>query len=268
MKLACLFIIAAFSASVAPSPSAHVITGTWVADLSSQQGLPTDVYVVRGGYYSCESCAPARQYPADGKLRAVVGAPNVSEAVTIIDARTISTKIVQPDLVRTTRMKVARDGRTATYVSIDRRAGIQGPLRTEYIAKRVAPGPDGSHAASGTWQGVRYVAVPLQLRTTILSDSGDHLSYRSGSGYSFTAPFTGAFVPISGPYDGSISAAVRRLDEHRVLETRRQGGVDIQLRTYSVAPDSRSMEIATTNIASNTTFRVTARKQGVSRETR
>jgi hypothetical protein len=159
-------------------------------------------------------------------------------------------------------MRVAPDGQTATYVSIDGRAGIQGPLRTEYLARRVAPGPAGSHAASGAWEGVRYVSVPIQLRTTILSDSGGQLSYRTGTGYAYAAPIGGAFVPIRGPYDGSISVAVRRLDPYRVLETRRQGGKDIQLRTYTVSPDGISMEIATTNTATNVTFRIMARRQG------
>jgi hypothetical protein len=249
--------------STASSPQRSPLTGTWVADLASQQGLPTDVYLVRDGIYSCDSCVPPRRYPADGRLRPVATNSAVSEAVTIVDARTLSTRIVQPDLVRTTRMRVARHGQTASYVSLDRRAGIQGILRTEYLAKRTGAGPPGSHAISGTWQGIRYVSVPAQLRTTILTDAGDRLSYRTGTGYSYTATFGGEFAPISGPYDGSTSVSVRRLDPYRLEETRRQGGDTIQVRTYTVSRDGRSMEIATTNLATNTTFRVTARRRGV-----
>jgi hypothetical protein len=233
-----------------------------VADLSSQQGLPTDIYLVRDGSYACESCTPPRRYPADGRLRPVPGSPGVSEAATIVDSRTLSTRVVQPDLDRLTRMKVARDGRTATDVSIDRRQGIEGPLRTEYLARRTAPAPAGAHAASGTWKGVRYVSVPVQLRTTILTDGSDRLSYRTGTGYSYSAPYGGGFVPIRGPNDGSVSVSVQRDGPNRVIETRRQGGSDVQRRTYTVSGDGRQLEIATTNLATGTTFRVTARRRG------
>jgi hypothetical protein len=261
MIFVALMAIAASGLSLVDSPRTSPLSGTWVADLDTQQGLPTDVYLVRDGIYSCESCEPPRRYPSDGRPHLVSRDPVVSESVRIVDAWTISTHIVQPDLVRTTRMRVSRDGRSALYVSIDRRRGIRGPLRTEYEARRTAPAPAGAHAVSGTWQGVRYVSVPIQLRTTILNDSGDRLSYRSGSGFSYTAAFDGAFAPVAGPYDGSITVSVRRLDANRLVETRRRNGQDVQRRTYTVAPDGRSMEIATTDVAANSTFRITARRQ-------
>jgi hypothetical protein len=262
VALGAVSLAAAAPASAAPTPPGDPLTGTWVADLSSQQGLPTDIYLVREGTYSCESCTPPRRYPADGRLRPVEGSPGVSEAATIVDSRTLSTRIVQPGLDRLTRMKVARDGRTATYVSIDRRRGIEGPLRTEYLARRAAPAPAGAHAASGTWQGVRYVSVPIQLLTTVLNDEGDRLSYRTGTGYSYSAPYGGGFVPIQGPYDGGLSVSVRRDGPNRVVETRRKGGADLQQRTYTLSSDGRRLEIATTDLASGNTFRVTARRRG------
>lgn len=259
-RLAMLAAAACCLVSAAPAPPASPLTGTWVADLGAQQGLPTDIYVVQDGTYSCESCVPRRRFPADGRMRPVSGSPAVSEAVTIVDSRTISTRIAQPDLQRTTRMRVARDGKSATYVSIDRRRGIKGRLRTEYLARRAAPGPSGSHAVSGTWQGVRYVAVPLALRTTRLSDTGLSLRYRTGTGYSYDAPYSGAWVPIRGPYDGSLSVSVRKPDRRQLVEIRRQGATEVQRRTYTVSPDGRSLEIATTNLATGTTFRITARR--------
>jgi hypothetical protein len=251
---------AALLASASPVGRSDPVSGAWVADLDSQQGLPTDVYVVKDGFYSCERCQPPRRYPADGRMRPVPGAPGTSESVAIVDEAAISTRIVQPDLDRTTRMRVARDGRTATYVSIDRRRGISGPLRTEYLARRTASGPAGSHAVSGAWRGVRYVSVPVRLRTTILTERGDALSYRSGSGYSYTARYGGPFVPIEGPNEGGLSVSVRKDGPYRVVETRRRGSRDVQVRTYTIARDGRRMEMATTDLATGTTFRVTARR--------
>lgn len=260
-RAALLAASAAALTAAAPAEPGGPVSGLWVADLDSQQGLPTVVYVVKDGLYSCESCQPRRRYPADGRLRAVPGAPGTSESVAIVDSRILSTRTVQPGFDRTTRMRVSRDGGTATYVSIDRRPGIPGPLRTEYLAQRVAPGPAGSHAVSGSWRGLRYVSVPLQLRTTILDERGDTLNYRSGTGYSYTARYGGPLVPIEGPYDGSLSVSVRRAGPYRVVETRRQGNRDVQVRTYTVLPGARRMEIATTDPATGTTFRITARRQ-------
>ena len=260
-RAAAVVAAAAALVSAAPAERNGPLTGTWVADLDSQQGLPTDLYLVQGGTYACESCVPKRHYPADGRLRRVSEAPLVSEAVTILDSRTLSTRIVRADLDRTTRMRVARDGRTATYVSIDRRPGVKGPLRTEYLAERIAPGPPGAHAASGAWRGIRYVSVPVQLRTTVLRDSGGRLAYRTGTGFAYDAPYSGAFVPILGPYDGSLSVAVRKPAPRRVVETRRRGGTDVQVRTYSVEPGGRRMEIATTDVATGTTFTIVARRR-------
>ena len=256
-------LMAAIASAGASSPSSSPLTGTWIADLSTQSGLPKDIYLVAKGIYLCESCTPRRSYPADGRSRPVPGDPNViSESVTIVGPRTIVTRIVQRDLVRTTTMKVSRDGKSATYVSDDRKEGINGRLRTEYLARRVASGPQGSHAVSGTWQGVRYLKVPEQLRTTTLRDDGHQLTYRTGTGFSYTAPFGGKFEPILGPYDGTVAAAVERVDAHTVIETRRQHGQVIQVRTYKVARDRRTMEIATTNKVTNSTFLITARRKG------
>jgi hypothetical protein len=258
-------LLAAAAGLLSQGADASPFTGTWVADLDTQQGLPTDVYLVRRGTYACESCTPPRHYPADGRMHAIGGATGTSESVRIVDARTILTHIIQSDLDRTTRMRVSRDGRTATYVSLDHRPGISGTLRTVYTARRTAPGPAGAHAVSGTWQGLRYVEVPLQLRTTILSVDAAGFSYRTGAGYAFTASFDGTPAPLTGPYDGSITVSLRRVDDHHLVETRRRGGVEIQTRTYTLSPDGRPLEIATTDLATHATFRITSRRRGVSR---
>lgn len=261
MKRATILVAALPLLAAASATRDHPLTGRWVADLDSQSGLPTDVYLIANGTYGCESCTPPRRYPADGRLRPVDPSGNVRESVTIVDSRTISTRIEQPDLRRVTTMRVARNGRTADYLSVDRRVGISGELRTRYVARRTAPGPPGSHAVSGTWQGVRYVSVPEELRTTCLTDTGDTLVYRTGTGFSYRARYDGEFVPIQGPYDGSVSVALERVSPHRLVETRRQGARTIQVRTYTVARDGRSMEMASTNTLTGVTFRATARKR-------
>lgn len=246
----------------AAQPSASGFTGTWVADLDSQSGLGKDVYLVAGGTYTCASCTPSRTYAADGKPHAIPGDAEAStESVTIVDPRTIITHIVEPGIARTTTMTVARDNRTATYVSIDHRPGIRHPLKTVYVARRVSSGPPGSHLVSGTWQGVRYVSVPELIRTTLLSVTRNRFTYRVPTGVTYSATFGGPFVRVMGPYKEPVFAAVKRIGGRQIVETRKQNGKVVQMRTFKLSPDGRSMTMSTANPATKATFVITAHRK-------
>jgi hypothetical protein len=180
--------------------------------------------------------------------------------VRIAGPRTLVTHIEGPTLSRTVTMTVAPDDRTATYVANDKRPGVKGPLRTVYLARRTAPAPAGAHAVSGTWQGVRYVAVPEQQRTIILHVEGDRLVYRHALGYSFTAQLGGGFVPVGGPYKVPVFAAVRRIDARTIEETRKSNGRVTMVRTYTLSPDGHSLDVAVTDPTTGHTFRATSRR--------
>jgi hypothetical protein len=183
------------------------------------------------------------------------------ESVRIAGPRTIVTRIEGPTLSRVTTMTVAPDGQTATYSADDKRPGVKGPLHTIYIARRTAPAPAGAHAVSGTWKGIRYVAVPEQARTIILRVEGDRFVYRHALGYSFTARFGGGFVPVRGPYKTPVFAAVRRRDSPTIEETRKSEGRIVTVRTYTLSPDGRELAMATTDSATGQTFRAISRRK-------
>lgn len=257
---AALFI-AAFAIPAA-APARSPFDGRWVAELDTQTGLATDVYLVAGGTYRCDSCHPPRAYPADGRPHPVAAAGDiVSEAVTITGPRTIVTRIESPTLHRVTTMTVAEDDSTATYVSDDRRPGVKGPLHSVYLARRTSPTPPGAHAVSGSWQGVRYVSVPEQVRTTELRVAGERLTYRHPLGYSFSAFFGGGFVRVRGPYETPVFAAVRRLGPRTIEETRRSAGKITLVRTYTLAADGLSLTIASTEPGAGHTYRITAHRK-------
>ena len=235
--------------------------GSWVADLDTQSGLGSDVYLVSHGLYACKSCEPPRSYPADGKPHPVPGDPDVTfEAVTISGSRSIVTHIVGPPLDRTTNMTVAPNNRTATYISMDHRPGIKAALRTEYLARRTAPAPVGAHPVSGTWRGIRYVAVPALVRTTTLRLAGDRFSYSTPLGTSFTAQLGSGYVPVQTGGAGGAMVAVSRSGTRRIEEKVKWGGQLVTTRTFTVARDGRSIEIATTDISRGTTFRAISRR--------
>jgi hypothetical protein len=238
-------------------------TGRWVADLSTQDASQSvDVYVVANGLYECRSCTPPRSYPADGQPHPVPGdAEVISEAVTVLGPRAIRTRIVSPTRVRETTMTVAADDRTARYVSIDRRTDLPGRLRTEYLARRIAPAPAGANRASGSWRGIRYVAVPDVLRTVELGEQGDRFTYRTPSGVHYTAILGGPAVPVEGPQGAVATAAVVQAGPRTVVETREAGGKTVLRRTFTLSPDGRSMTMETLNVETGAAFRATSRRK-------
>lgn len=262
MKLGWIAVALALAAGAAQAKSP--LDGVWLADLDTQ-AMPhqVDVYLVRDGLYRCDSCAPPRSYRADGKLRPVAGDPEgSSESVKITGPRTMTTHIVSPSIDRTTTMTVAPDGATATYISLDRRPGVKGLLRTEYLARRTAEAPAGAHPVSGSWQGVSYVSVPDQVRTTTLRDDGVSLSYSVPIGVRFTAAFGGPAVPVEGPYGGRVLVSVKRIDARTVEETRTEAGKVTLVRTYVAAADGASLETVTKNPQTGSVFRITSHHKG------
>src|SRR3569623_2274585 len=255
--LAALALVAA-----APAPS---FDGVWVADLNSQSISPyPDVYLAKDGQYRCDSCTPPRAYPADGKARPVPGdTETTSESVAITGPRTIVTRIDSPALKRVTTMTVAADDKTATYVSIDHRPDLKGPLRTEYLARRVAPAPAGAHPVSGSWQGVRYVTVPWQVRTVTLKVADGRLSYSVPTGVRYSAVIDGAPARVEGPYKGAMFAAVKRVDARTLVETRTEDGRVLFTRTYALSADGRSLRTETKSAATGAVFAATSHRKGL-----
>ena len=249
----------AFATVAAPAPS---ISGRWVADLSSQK-LPEhlDVYLVANGHYECNSCSPPRSYAADGKPHPITGDGEVtSERVTVLSPRSIRTRIVSPSLVRETTMTASADDRTAMYVSLDRRPGVKGVLRTRYVARRVADAPLSANRVSGSWQGMAYLEVPRKVRTIELRLSGNRLIYRTPTGVGYSATIGGPPAKVKGPYAGSMTASVRRLDGLTLVETRLRDGTPLFERTFHLSTDGRSLEISTRDESNGTTFVATSRR--------
>ncbi len=244
--------------------AASPFDGTWVDDLSSQVAADhADVYLVADGAYRCDSCAPPRAYPADGKPRQVPGDPEtLSESVAVAGPRTIVTRIVSAEMVRETTMTVADDDKTATYVALDQWPGLAERLRTEYLARRVAQTPAGAHPVSGSWLAVRYVQVPEAYRSITLRDSGDGLSRSNFRHGRYTAKYGGPPVPLQGlSTKGDFTVTVSKPDERTRVETIRLNGKPVVERTFRLSPDGQTMETAARDPASGEVFRITSHRK-------
>jgi hypothetical protein len=244
----------------APADAASPFDGFWVADLDTQIGQAGfDNYLVANGTYRCESCRPPRAYAADGRMRPVAGDVSViSEGVRIAGPRTIVTRVVDHEMTRQTTMTVALDGKTATYVALDKWPGRSRRLRTEYVAERVAPAPVGAHPASGSWRGLRYVAVPEEYRSVRLKEANGRftrIDFRHGH---YTAAIGGPAAPVAGDGKDIFKAVVRAPDARTRIETIALNGKPLVERTYTVSADGKSLVTIVRDPQDGSVFRTTS----------
>ena len=254
-----LIFAAALFATSAPAAAQGVFDGKWIADLRVQDatGLVDD-YLVAGGRYACRSCDPPGAYALDGKLHPIVGDPEIdSESVTILGPRAILTREISPVRVREVTMTVSPDNTTATYVTIDRRTDIPGRLRTEYVARRIAPAPRGAHLVSGRWRGLRYVSMPPPYRERNIHQEGERLTVFTPRGGAYAATLGGPFERVG---KGDIWVAFKQTDPRTLTETMKSGEKVIQVRTYTLAADGKSLDIATTDAVTGVTYRSVSRR--------
>lgn len=247
----------------AGNTAASTFDGLWVADLKTQMGQAGfDNYLVENGNYKCESCRPPRSYPADGKMRDVSGDGSaVTEAVTIAGPRTIITRIVDHKMMRETRMTVSPHNRTANYTSLDEWPGRAKPLRTEYVAKRIAAAPAGAHPVSGSWLGLRYLVVPEEYRSVRLKEANGQftrIDFRRGR---YTAEIGGAAAPIQDDGKNIFKATVAAPDDRTRIEVVSLNGKPLVERTYSLSADGRSMVTTVRDPADGSVFRTTSRRK-------
>lgn len=244
------------SRTAAPLPAGSAFDGLWVEDLKAEMGQAGfDDYLVANGVYKCSSCRPPRRYPADGKMRSVPGDVSViSESVRIAGPRTMVTRIVDHEMTRETTMTVARDGKTATYVSLDKWPGRPKLLKTEYLAKRTAPAPPGAHRVSGSWLGVRYLEVPEEYRSVELREDNGEFSRRNFRRGRYTAKIGGAPVPVLDYGQGKFQATVRAPDARTRVETILLNGKPVFERTYSLSADGQSLVTRARSLDDNSVF--------------
>lgn len=238
-----LLIATAISFGDSSAQARSTFDGLWVDELKTQMGeAGFDTYLVSNGIYRCESCKPPRKYPADRKMRPVDDDPSViSESVIIAGPSTIITRIVDHEMTRETTMTVAPDDKTATYVSLDKWPGRAKRLRTEYVARRVAPAPAGAHAVSGSWRGLRYVEVPEEYRSVKLKEAHGQFTRSNFRHGHYTAKIGGPPVLVTGDGKDVYKAIVRAPDARTRVETISLDEKPLVERTYRSSADGKPM---------------------------
>jgi len=229
-------------------PANGTIDGTWIGDVSSVkfEGKP-DEYLLQNGTYECKSCSPPRSIAADGTYHRV---PNYAyydeESIKVVDHRTVqvSRKLKGREMGRST-MIISPDGNTLTTNWTDTSDANAKPRTGSFEETRVAGGPAGSHALSGSWAASKIADVDPEEITLTLKADADMLHMSAPIGISYDAKLDGTQTPIKGdPTAATVS--VKRLSDNSYQETDTAGGRVVKVNTFTLGSDGK-LTIVSTN---------------------
>jgi hypothetical protein len=250
---------------LAPSLAAaqNAFDGTWKIDLKkAQMPKKPDVFLLQSGTYVCKTCVPPISVKADGQDQKVTGHPYFdSMAITVVDDQTIS-EIDKKDgkVVATSKTTVSADGKTATFEFSDSSNTNADPVVGKGTSTRVAKGPAGSHAVSGSWRTTSFENLSDNGLTFTYKVDGDSLTMTAPTGQTYTAKLDGTDAEYKGD-PGTNGVSVKKLSDKAIEETDKRDGKVISVSRIMLASDGKSMTIAVSDKLHGTTMSFVAQKQ-------
>jgi len=250
---------------VAPAISLAQTTfdGTWKADLSTAQ-MPKkpDVFVLQDGMYHCKTCVPAIDVKADGQDQSVSNHPYYDTvSIKVIDDNTIEeTDKKNGKTVATSKTAVSPDGKTATFEFKDSSATNADPVVGKGESERVAKGPAGAHAISGSWRTTKFENISDNGITVTYKLVGDTLNMATPNGLSYSAKLDGTDSPYKGD-PGTTSVSVKRLNKNVIEETDKRDGKVISVARMTLDSDGKTISVDFHDSLRDTDIKYVAKKQ-------
>jgi len=237
--------------------------GTWkLAESQSQTPAKPDVYLLQDNTYRCTTCDPPLDIRADGRDQKVTGEPCYDTvSLKVVDDRTtVETDKRSGKTVGTTKMAVSSDGNSAT-VEWTESCNVKGDVVSgEQILSRVAKGPRGSHAVSGSWQIVKRLNLSENALIVTLKLEGDTFSFADPAGQGYAAKLDGTETPFKGDLSNTM-VSVKRIDENTIEETDKQGGKVAEVIRFTASADGQTMTISMEDKVKGGTRQFVAHKQ-------
>lgn len=237
--------------------------GTWKFNVNKVQ-FPEkpDVYLLQGGMYHCKTCVPPIDIKADGQDQKVTGQLYFDAvSVKVVDERTIKeTHKKDGKVVTTSKTVVSPDGNTATREFSDSSATNAAPVTGKGESARVAKGPAGSHAISGSWRTSKFENLSDNGLLLTFKLEGDTLNMSNLTGQSYAAKLDGTDAPYKGD-PGTTSVSVKRIDKNTIEETDKRDGKVIFVSRMTVSPDGKTMTAVWTDKLHGTNGQIVADKQ-------
>jgi len=236
--------------------------GTWKIDLSKTK-LPKkpDVLLLQDGVYECKTCAPPIKVKADGQFQPVSGNPYVDmEKVTVIDDRHVNSESQKAGKqMSTVKRSVSDDGNTLTEEWTYSGNPTGGTVSGTDTMTRVAKGPAGSNAVSGSWREAKSDVATADALLFTYKGGGDSLSMTTPTGQSYDAKLDGKDVPYVGD-PGTTSVSLKRIGDS-IEETDKRDGKVISVSKMTVSADGKTMTILVDDKLHGTTSTYIAVKQ-------
>lgn len=244
--------------------SQSLFDGTWKLDASKANFSPKpDVYLLADGMYECQTCVPPFKIKADGTDQARSGNPYFdSVAIKVVDDHTIQeTDKKGGKVVATSTTTVSPDGNAASFTFSDSSLTKDGaPYTGSGSLTRVAPGPPGSHAISGSWKLDKMENVSDNGLLWSYKVTGNKISMSMPAGPSYTAELDGTDAPMMGD-PGTTSVSVRMLGANTLEETDKRDGKVIGVYTMTVSDDGKTAKIVAQDKLRDRTSEFVAVKQ-------
>ncbi len=253
----------ALAALLVPGAAAQgLFEGTWKIDFSKVDfPAKPDEYLLQNGVYTCKTCsdvtAPVK---ADGKDQRLENFPYADTvAIKVLNDHAIHmTSKKNGKVVAESTLTVSADGGTLTEDFTFTPEG-SAPVKGNNVSTRVANGPPGSHAVSGSWQGKKMdMSENGALFTYRLN--GDELTMTTPTGTSFTAKLDGTEAPYKGD-PGTTSVRIKLIGTDTLEETDLRNGQVLSVSRMTVGPDGKKAKIVSEDKRQNTTSSFEAIKQ-------
>jgi hypothetical protein len=255
-------VAAAVIVLASPSPllAQSVFDGTWKTDISSAQ-LPKkpDIYMLKGGTYSCKSCVPPYSVKADGTDQAVSGHPYFDTvSVQVVDDHTVhEIDKLKGKTTQDVTVTVAPDGQSLTFDGMNS-VGTT-PVTYKGSSERVGKEHPKGHAISGKWRITSYSGVSDAGLTQTYKVSGGSITMSTPTGASYTAKLDGTDAPNKGD-PGIDTVSVKLAGKNTLVETDKLNGKVVGVQTSTVAADGKSMTVKYKDALRGTTSTFTANK--------
>jgi hypothetical protein len=236
--------------------------GTWKIDLSKTK-LPKkpDVLLLQDGMYECKTCAPPMKVKADGQFQPVSGNPYFDmEKITVVDDRHVNSESQKAGKqMSTVKRRVSDDGNTLTEEWTYSGNPTGGTISGTDTMTRVAKGPAGSSAVSGSWREAKSDVATADALLFTYKGGADSLSMTTPTGQSYDAKLDGKDVPYVGD-PGTTSVSLKRIGDS-IEETDKRDGKVISVGKSTVSPDGKTMTIVVDDKLHGTTSTYVAVKQ-------
>ena len=237
--------------------------GTWKVDMNKVEfPKKPDVYLLQNGTYECKTCAPPVKVKADGQDQTVAGHPYYDTAAikVISDNEIEETDKKNGQTVTTSKTTVSPDGNSLIFEFSDSSNTNAAPVTGNGKETRVAKGPAGSHAISGSWRISKFETLSDNAITWTYKVSSDELTMTTPTGQSYTAKLDGTAAAYKGD-PGTDGVSVKMMGKNTLEETDKRGDKVISVSKMTLEPDGKAAKISVEDKLHGTTTQFVAVKQ-------